>query len=142
MLLNRKARYDYTILNSMEAGIALLGGEVKALRSGMGDITHSHVMLHDNEAWLMNMNIPVYKQSVINYDTRRNRKLLLHKKQIRSLIGKIKLKGMSVIPLKLYFVRGLAKVEIGLAEGKRQIDKRRTIKERDLQRDMQREGKF
>ncbi|QEK37827.1 SsrA-binding protein SmpB [Candidatus Cytomitobacter indipagum] len=138
MLLNRKARFDYTILSSMEAGIVLLGGEVKVLRNGMGDIMHSHVMLHDNEAWLMNMQIPVYKQSSINYDVRRNRKLLLKKKQVRSLIGKMKLKGVSVVPLKLYFVRGLVKVEIGTAEGKKKADKRQTIKERDLQREMQR----
>ncbi|QEK38331.1 SsrA-binding protein SmpB [Candidatus Cytomitobacter primus] len=138
MLLNRKARFDYTILNSFEAGLVLLGGEVKAIRNGMGDIVRGHVMLHDNEAWLMNMFIPIYKNSTIEYDTTRNRKLLLKKKQIRSLIGKIKEKGLTLVPLKLYFVRGLAKIEIGIAEGKKKFDKRKTIKERDLRREVER----
>ncbi len=162
MLLNRKARFNYNIIDTFEAGIVLLGSEVKVLRQGLGDISHSHVMVHDGEAWIVNMLIPIYKHSSTEYDTSRNRKLLLKKKQIRSLIGKVKAQGISIVPLKLYFRKsinkfkaesakkdgasrgsiglqgGMAKIEIGIAEGKKQFDKRKTIKERDLKREMAR----
>ncbi len=136
MLLNRKARFDYNILSTLEAGISLLGSEVKVLRNGLGDIVNSHVMIHEEEAWLVNMLIPTYSHASIEYDTTRNRKLLLKKRQIKMLFGKLKEKGMSVIPLKLYFVRGLVKIELGVGEGKKKYDKRRSIKEKDLRRDI------
>ncbi|USO00853.1 MAG: SsrA-binding protein SmpB [Alphaproteobacteria bacterium] len=134
MLTNRKARFNYNILGTMEAGISLFGSEVKSIRNGMGDIVGSHVMIDGFNVWIVNMLIPKYQYSETKLDTRRNRRLLLKKKQIRSLIGKTKERGVTIIPLKVYFVRGFAKVEIGIAQGKNKFDKRQTIKERDKRR--------
>ena len=134
---NRKARFNYAIGETFEAGIALTGSEVKSLRTGKATIAESYADAHDGEIWLINANIPEYKQSgpFNNHEPKRHRKLLLHKRQINKLIGAVERDGMTLIPLKLYFnERGRAKIEIALAKGKKLHDKRDTEKKRDWQR--------
>jgi SsrA-binding protein len=134
---NRKARFNYAIGETFEAGIALTGSEVKSLRTGKATIAESYADAHDGEIWLINANIPEYKQSgpFNNHEPKRHRKLLLHKRQINKLIGAVERDGMTLIPLKLYFnERGRAKIEIALAKGKKLHDKRETEKKRDWQR--------
>jgi SsrA-binding protein len=134
---NRKARFNYAIGETFEAGIALTGSEVKSLRTGKATIAESYADAHDGEIWLINANIPEYKQSgpFNNHEPKRHRKLLLHKRQINKLIGAVEREGMTLIPLKLYFNdRGRAKIEIALAKGKKLHDKRDTERKRDWQR--------
>lgn len=134
---NRKARFNYAIGETFEAGIALTGSEVKSLRTGKATIAESYADAHDGEIWLINANIPEYRQSgpFNNHEPKRHRKLLLHKRQINKLIGAVERDGMTLIPLKLYFnERGRAKIEIALAKGKKLHDKRDTEKKRDWQR--------
>ena len=134
---NRKARFNYAIGETFEAGIALTGSEVKSLRTGKATIAESYADAHDGEIWLINANIPEYKQSgpFNNHEPKRHRKLLLHKRQINKLIGAVERDGMTLVPLKLYFnERGRAKIEIALAKGKKLHDKRDTEKKRDWQR--------
>ena len=133
---NRKARHDFFIEDTLEAGIMLAGSEVKSLRDGQSNITESYAEMKEGELYLVNAYIPEYKQaSQLNHETRRPRKLLLHKKEIDKLGGLIQRKGMTVVPLKLYFnSRGRAKVELGIAKGKKQHDKRETEKARDWNR--------
>jgi SsrA-binding protein len=140
---NRKARYEYTILETLEAGIALWGTEVKSLREGQVNLTDAYALLEDGEVILRGLHITPYSHtSQRDLDPRRDRKLLLHKMEIRRLIGKVREKSLTLVPLKLYFnPRGRAKIELGLAKGKKAYDKRRTIAERDAQRDQQRELK-
>lgn len=137
---NRKARHEYTILETIEAGISLVGTEVKSLREGRANLTDAYAFLEDGEVILKGLTITAYSHtSQTRLDPRRDRKLLLHKNEIRRLIGKVREKGLTLVPLRLYFNdRGLAKVAIGLAKGKREYDKRRTIEERDANRDMER----
>lgn len=137
---NRRARYDYTIEDAMEAGIALMGSEVKSLRLGRGSIVEAFAGEKAGEIFLMNAHIPEYDGARnFGHSPRRERKLLLHRREIERLIGAIRRDGVTIIPLKLYFNdRGRAKLEIGLAKGKRQIDKRQDIKERDWRRDQAR----
>ncbi|MGH6923866.1 MAG: SsrA-binding protein SmpB [Propylenella sp.] len=134
---NRKARFSYEIGEAMEAGIALTGTEVKSLRESRANIAESYVSPENGEIWLINANIPEYRQaSHFNHPPRRPRKLLLHKRQIGRLIGAVQREGMTIVPLKLYFnERGRAKVEIALARGKKMHDKRETEKARDWQRE-------
>jgi SsrA-binding protein len=135
--VNRKARFNYEIGETFEAGIALTGSEVKSLRTGKATIAESYADAHGGEIWLINANIPVYKQAgpFNNHEPKRQRKLLLHKRQINRLIGAVEREGMTLIPLKLYFNdRGRAKLEIALARGKKLHDKRETAKRRDWQR--------
>ena len=133
---NRKARYNYTIEDSLEVGIVLTGSEVKSLRSGRANIAESYASEKDGELFLINAYIPEYKQAGRdNHEPRRPRKLLLHRRQIGRLIGAIQREGMTLVPLKLYFnQRGMAKLELGLAKGKRQFEKRESEKKRDWER--------
>jgi SsrA-binding protein len=136
--INRKARYEYTIEEEFEAGIVLTGTEVKSLRSGRANIADAHAAGNKTgEIWLFNSYIAEYGHgNRNNHEARRPRKLLLHKRQIKKLLGRIKSKGVTLIPLSLYFNRrGLAKVKLGLATGKKQYEKRDTLKQRDWQRD-------
>jgi SsrA-binding protein len=133
---NRKARFNYQIGETFEAGIALTGTEVKSLRVGKAAIAESYADARDGEIWLVNANIPEYLQgNRFNHEPKRRRKLLLHRRQINKLIGAVEREGMTVVPLKLYFnQRGLAKVLLGLAKGKKLHDKRETEKKRDWDR--------
>jgi SsrA-binding protein len=134
--VNRKARFNYEIGDTYEAGIALTGSEVKSLRTGKATIAESYADAHGGEIWLINSNIPTYAQAGrFNHEPKRHRKLLLHKRQINKLIGAVEREGMTIVPLKLYFnERGRAKIEIALARGKKIHDKRETAKKRDWQR--------
>lgn len=136
---NRKARHDYFILETFETGIVLTGTEVKSIRKGNANLQDSYAELSNGEIWLEGMHISPYEQgSIYNHEPRRKRKLLLHKKQIRKLIGKIKEKGLTLVPLSVYFKGPYAKVELALARGKRSYDKREAIAKRDAERDMAR----
>jgi SsrA-binding protein len=136
---NRRARFEFEVLESLEAGIALTGTEVKSLREGGGSLTEAYARVRDGEVWLVNMYIPPYKQgSFSNHDPRRARKLLLHRAQIDRLAGRVTEKGLTLVPLRLYFTRGMAKIELGLARGKKLWDKRRAAAERDVKRELER----
>jgi SsrA-binding protein len=136
---NRKARHDYFIEETIEAGISLQGTEVKSLRLGLANLTDSYAIVRNNEVFLFNANISPYPYgNIMNHEPLRTRKLLLHAEEIRKLIGKITQKGFTLIPLKIYFVRGKAKVLIGLAKGKKAFDKRDTIKEKESKREVER----
>ena len=135
--VNRKARFNYQIGETFEAGIQLAGTEVKSLRANKATIGKSYVSPERGEIWLVNATIPEYLQANrFNHEPRRPRKLLLHKRQIEKLMGGVDREGMTIVPLKLYFnERGMAKVEIALAQGKKLHDKRETEKKRDWQRE-------
>ena len=138
--VNRKAKHDYEILETYEAGIELKGSEVKSLREGKGSIRDAFARVENGEVWLYNFHIPPYKQSsVFTPDPDRPKKLLLHKHEIKRLAGRVAEKGLTLIPLKVYFNdRGWAKVELALARGKKIYDKRETIKRRILEREAER----
>lgn len=140
VITNRKARHDYHIIETMEAGIALQGSEVKSLRAGKANLRDSFARVENGEVVLYNAHISHYdKASHFNHEPRRPRKLLLHKREINRLAGSVKEKGYTLVPLKIYFnSRGLAKVELALAKGKRLYDKREAIARRDAQREMAR----
>jgi SsrA-binding protein len=136
---NRKARHEYHILDTLEAGIALLGPEVKSLRAGRVSMTDAYAQLKGEEAFLLQMHISPYEQANrFNTEPKRTRKLLLHKKEIRRLLGKTEEKGLTLIPLRIYFRRGRVKVEIGLARGKKLFDKRQSLARKDAQREIER----
>lgn len=136
---NRKAHFEYSILESVEAGIQLKGTEVKSLRAGQASLADSFARLDGNEVFLYNMHIPPYEfGNIANVDPIRPRKLLLHKNQIRRLIGEVTTKKLALIPLKVYFKNGIAKVELSLAKGKKLYDKRETIKKRESDRELKR----
>jgi SsrA-binding protein len=136
---NRKARHEYSILETFEAGIALKGAEVKSLRQGRASLQESYAALKNGEVWLLDMHISPYEQAADDsYEPTRKRKLLLHKKEIRRLVGKLAEKGLTLIPLRAYFKHGIAKVELALAKGKRAYDKREAIRRRDMQRELER----
>lgn len=134
---NRRARFDYFIEDVFEAGIALSGTEVKSLRAGQGSITESYAEIRGGEAFLVNANIPEFSHgNRFNHEPKRPRKLLLHQREIERLLGAVERKGMTLVPLSVYFnSRGRAKAELALAKGKQTHDKRQTIKERDWKRD-------
>jgi SsrA-binding protein len=134
---NRRARHDYFIEETVEAGLVLTGTEVKSLRQGRASIVEAYGGDQAGELYLFNANIPVYNAaSRFNHQPKRARKLLVHRRQMASLIHRIRRDGYTLVPLKLYFTpRGIAKVELGLAKGKRKVDKRETTKQRDWQRD-------
>ena len=139
---NKKAFFNYDIIETLEAGIVLKGSEVKAIRDGKINIKDSYVIISDGEAYLLNSHINPYKYSTYDRpEPTRKRKLLLHRREIDKLSGKLQTKGLTLVPLKVYFKNGKIKVEIGLAKGKKNFDKRRTIKERDIKREMEREIK-
>jgi SsrA-binding protein len=136
---NKRARHDYEIIETWEAGIVLTGTEVKALRDGRAQIGDAYAVLKDGEAWLLNAHIAPYdKGNIWNHEPTRSRKLLLHQKEIRQMIGAVERKGLTLVALDLYFKHGRAKVRIGLGRGKKLHDKRADLKERDDARDMQR----
>jgi SsrA-binding protein len=138
---NRRALHDYEILERFEAGIQLHGAEVKSLRGGHGSLAEAFARVRDGEVWLENMHIPPYEQQMDKrrYEPIRARKLLLHRKEIERLIGKTAEKGLALVPLRVYFAHGLAKVELGLGRGRRQFEKRQAIAEREHRREMERE---
>ena len=133
---NRKARFNYFFKEFFEAGIVLFGSEVKSLRDGKANISEAYAFDNNGEIYLVNSHIPSYKESSYNnHDPKRNRKLLLNKREINKLIGKINIEGLTLIPTRLYFKNGKAKVEIAVAKGKKQYDKRQTKKKRDWNRE-------
>jgi len=132
---NRKARHEYHIEETHEAGLVLTGTEVKSLRAGRASIQEAFARVEDGEVWLYHMHIPPYEAgSIFNHDPLRRRKLLLHRREVDRVQGRVQQKGYTLIPLRLYFRRGLAKVELGVARGKRQYDKRTAIAEREADR--------
>jgi SsrA-binding protein len=136
---NRKARHDYAILDTYEAGVALVGTEVKSLRLGRASLVEAYATVDDGEVWLRGLNIPEYTLgSWTNHEPRRTRKLLLHKAEIERLIGKIREGGLTLVPLSLYFSDGKVKCELALARGKRSYDKRSDLAKRDANREIQR----
>jgi SsrA-binding protein len=137
---NRKARHNYTILETFEAGVALVGTEVKALRDGTASLADAFATVDDGEIWLRNLHIPEYHHgSWTNHAPRRNRKLLLHRGEIDNLIGKIRDGNLTLVPLSLYFTNGKVKVELALARGKQAHDKRQDMAKRDAEREVTRE---
>lgn len=129
---NPKARHDYSILDSVEAGIVLTGSEVKSLRQGRASLREAFAVIQDGEAFLINMHIPPYAQAGYSqHEPTRKRKLLLHRSEIERLVGKTAEKGLTLVPLRCYFTRGLAKIELGLAKGKKNYDRREDLKARD-----------
>jgi SsrA-binding protein len=132
LVQNRKAHFNYFLSDFLETGIVLKGTEIKALKLGMGDMSDAYVIIKNDEAFIVNLNISPYEQgSIFNHDPLRTRKLLMHKREIRKFANEIKLHGKTIIPLKVYITRGLAKVEIGVGTGKKNFDKRADIKKRD-----------
>ena len=136
---NRRARHDYHLLERVEAGLVLTGTEVKSLRDGRASLQQAYADVRDGEAWLVGAHISVYDQgNIANHDPDRDRKLLLHKKELASLAGKVAQRGLTLVPTKLYFKDGRAKVELALARGKEVRDRRRDIAKREADRDIQR----
>lgn len=139
LVTNRKARHDFHILETYEAGIALVGTEVKSLREGKGNLQDSFARIENGELFLYNMHISPYeKGNIYNKDPRRTRKLLMHKREIYRLAGKVQEKGLTLIPLSLYLKNGIVKVELALAKGKTLYDKRESIKRKTVKREMER----
>lgn len=133
---NRKARHDYEIEDTFECGMVLLGSEVKSLRAGTANLKDSYAAIEGEEVWLYNMHIGAYgPSSYANHDPLRKRKLLLHRGQIEKLIGKVRERGQTLVPLSLYFKDGRAKLELALAKGKRQYDRREDVKKREMDRE-------
>ena len=144
-VINRRARHEYHILETYEAGIILTGPEVKSIRSGLANLAEAHCIIRNEKLLLIGCHISPYKPAAMNNpkEPARSRQLLLHKKEIQRLLGKLKEKGLTIVPLKLYFnARNFAKLEIGLARGKKMYDKRRDQKERDISRELQRQYKM
>ena len=139
---NRKARHDYEILERFETGIVLSGAEVKSLRGGHGSLSEAFARVRDGEVWLEGMHIPPYAQAAdrSRYLPTRPRKLLLHRKEIERLVGKAAERGLALVPMRVYFAHGLAKVELGLGRGKRQFEKRQALAEREHRREIEREA--
>ena len=136
---NKRARHDYHILETWEAGLVLTGTEVKSLRQGKASLVDSYAIVKDGEAFLLNLNIPPYEQgNQFNHEPTRTRKLLLHRKQIRRLIGSVERQGLTLVPLELYFKRGKAKVALALGKGKKEHDKRDDQRKRDDEREIAR----
>lgn len=138
-ITNKKAYFNYQITESFEAGIALFGFEVKSIRLGKADLTGSFVRIIGNEAFLVNGKVFPYQQTHEGYDERRTRKLLLHRNEITSLKSKIEGANLSLVPVSLYFKNGFVKLEVGLGKGKKQYQKKESIKKKDLERDLERE---
>lgn len=140
LAINRRARFDYEILETYEAGIELYGFEVKAAKTGRINVIGSFAVIRDNEVWLLNATIAPYqpKNIHIEYEPTRTRRLLLHKSEIKGLIGKSAQKGLTIIPLKVYTKRGRIKVQLGLARNRKKTDKREVLKKRDTKREIER----
>jgi SsrA-binding protein len=139
VVTNRRARRDYFIEDSYEAGLVLTGSEIKSIRAGRANLQDSYVTIRDGEAWLVNSHVSPYKQaSDENHEPKRDRKLLLHRKQIARLAGQVQAKGYTIVPLRLYLKNNRAKAEIALAKGKKLYDKRDDLAKRQAERDIQR----
>ena len=137
--VNRQAYHDYFVERTIEAGIALMGTEIKSIREGKVNLRGSYALARNGELWLENAHIAVYEHgNRYNHDPMRNRKLLLHRREIDQLVGKVATKGLTLVPLKLYLKGGRAKIELGLCRGKKLYDKRDAIAERDIKREMER----
>lgn len=142
-IINRKARFDYEIESSLEVGIVLTGTEIKSVRAGKANIKDSYAIIRNDELYLLNSYIAEYEQgNRFNHEETRSRKLLAHKKEILKLKSKIEMQGYTIVPLKMYFKNGMLKVLLGVAKGKKNYDKRQSIKDRDLQREMQKNLKY
>ena len=140
---NKRARFDYHLLERFEAGLVLKGTEVKSLRDGKANITDAYGIVRDGEVFLLNAHIQPYARGgYVNHEPTQTRKLLLHRREIRRLIGAVERQGLTLIPLELYFKKGVAKVALALAKGKKLHDKRDTEKERDAEREMARAGRI
>lgn len=140
---NRKANYDYEIFETLEAGIVLTGTEIKSIRNGAVNLKDSYAIIRNGEIYILNMHISQYEEgNIFNHDETRTRKLLLHKKEIFKLRDKLNLQGLTIVPLKLYFKKSRAKLLIGLAKGKKTYDKRESIKERDIKRNIEKNYKL
>lgn len=140
---NRKAKFDYFIEDTYEAGIVLKGTEIKSIREGKCNLKDSYAIIRNNEVFLLNVHISSYdKGNVFNHEETRTRKLLLNKKEILKLKSKIDMEGYTLIPLKVYFKNGRAKVLIGVAKGKKDYDKRESIKKKDIERELRKDGKI
>lgn len=136
-ILNRKAKFDYEIIENYEAGIVLTGTEIKSIKLGKANLKDSYCIIRNNEIFILNMHINAYDYgNIFNHEETRTRKLLLHKKEILKLKNNLELNGLTIIPLKLYFKKNKAKLLIGLAKGKHNYDKRETIKKRDQEREL------
>ncbi|TFH33932.1 MAG: SsrA-binding protein SmpB [Anaerolineales bacterium] len=136
---NRKAKHDYLLEDSFEAGISLRGTEIKSIRSGQVSLKESHVEVDGSNAWLVNAHIAPYEAAgLFNHDPRRRRRLLLHKREIQKMFDRVRQRGYSIVPLRLYIKYGKAKVEIALGKGKRKFDKRSEMSKRDAARDVER----
>jgi SsrA-binding protein len=141
--LNRKARHEYHVEETLEAGLVLTGTEIKSIRAGRANLAEAYARIERGEAWLIGAHIAPYEQaSRFNHEPTRTRKLLLHRDQIAELVGKTQTRGYTLVPLRLYLRDGLAKVELGLARGRKAHDKRRVIAERDARRQLERETKI
>ena len=139
---NRKARHEYHILDTWEAGMVLQGTEVKSLRDGKANLADAYATFQRGELWLLNLHISPFEQaSRFNHDPLRPRKLLLHRAEMRKLVGQVEQQGLTLVPLDIHFSRGIAKVNLALVKGKQLHDKRNTLRERAEQRDMQRSSK-
>ena len=142
-ILNRKARYDYAIEDTYEAGIVLTGTEIKSVRQGKVNIKDSYAIIRNDEIYLLNTHISIYEEgNRFNHEEDRTRKLLLHKREILKLKNKLELEGYTLIPLRFYFIKNKCKVEIGVCKGKKNYDKKESIKERDIQRELEKEFKY
>ena len=142
-IVNRQASFNYFVEETYEAGIVLTGTEIKSIRSGKCNIKDSYAIIKNNEVYLLNTHISHYREgNIFNHEETRTRKLLLNKKEILKLNNKLNIEGYTLVPLKIYFVRGRAKVLIGVCKGKKNYDKRESIKEKDLQREMNKNSKY
>ncbi len=142
-ILNRQANHNYFVIDTYEAGIALTGTEIKSIRMGKCNIKDSYAIIKNSEIFLLNAHISAYdKGNIFNHEETRTRKLLLHKKEILKLMNNVNLDGYTLIPLKIYFVKGRAKVLLGVCKGKKNYDKKETLKERDIQREIAQNTKF
>lgn len=137
-IINKRAQFEYQIGESFEAGLALTGQEVKSVKQGRGDLSNAFVRIRDNEAWLINANIPQYSGSTPGYDPVRSRKVLLHRSEIISLVSKLGQQRLTLVPLSLYTKGRLVKAQIALARGKRQFEKRTVLRKKDLEREVER----
>ena len=142
-IVNRQASHNYFITDTIETGIVLTGTEIKSIRNGKCNIKDSYAIIKNNEVYLLNAHISQYEQgNIFNHEETRTRKLLLHKKEILKLNNKVTLEGYTLIPLKIYFKNGLAKVTLGVCKGKHTYDKKESLKEKDIARELAKENKF
>ena len=142
-IINREAKFNYTILSDIECGIVLLGTEIKSIRDGKANLKDSYAIIRNDEVFLLNMYIGEYKEgNIFNHESRRTRKLLLHKKEIIKLRKEVQEDGCTLVPLKLYFSKNKVKILLGLCKGKKNFDKRETIKQRELNREANKLHKY